>query len=223
MPFQERVKVLFLDLGQVIFRIPYKRVEYPIRFAALQKRCPQLPEHLEQRIRAEFASGDIDGELNRGNIGMDGYWQTVCSLAALERTPECYYAFVDGYISDCCPEPFIVETLRHVQKKFPLVIVSDGCYWNEYAVGLLRRQDLNLARVFISKNHGVVKPQLLDLAYEWVKRELEFYPEECLFVDDNQTHLNHASRIGMKAARFDLACMKPVEFMNILVQHGVRS
>lgn len=93
------------------------------------------------------------------------------------------------------PNQSLLEYIEQTRKKYKTAILSNA------NIGTMERKftakQLNLFNaVVVSAEVGMIKPELE--IYLYTAKMLAVEPQECLFIDDNQTYCDGANKVGMK-------------------------
>ncbi len=106
-----------------------------------------------------------------------------------------------------------VDVYREVQKRYPLVGVSNGDRESlDYFTSLLENEgQLHFHRLFLSARERCKKNELFDRVAEILIKEDNIQPRECLYLDDRETYVRGARRRCFRAYHFDATAFPSFE------------
>lgn len=143
-----------------------------------------FPDLKPEEIYAPWFKADI-GELTSLEV-----WEAIGFQGDLEKIEQEYLDTIE------LNEGFI-DFIKRVSKEYKLAIISnDSSRWSEY---LRKKFDINqyFDVISISGDLKMQKPD--ERIYRLTIEQLGVNAEDCVYVDDRETNLEAAERVGMKA------------------------
>ena len=131
------------------------------------------------------------------NAGLSSHSVFIKKLAAISEMSE---EKVEHFLSNNQPNKPLFDYIRlQLKPKYKIGLLSNaGDNWLEELFG---KEDLKLFDdTVLSFEHGVIKPSK-GIFFLSAKR-LEANPENCVFIDDRQKHIDGAKDSGMKGVRY---------------------
>jgi len=184
-----QVNAIIFDLGRVVVDID---VEHFGR-SVLAGMAVENPDAAIQQIMAD----ELVAAFNTGKISPEDFHKAVCKKY---RVAVSYAEFVKLWCSIFKPMPGVEALLKELRGKVALGLLSntDVLHWR-----YLLRQYPELGffqRPTLSFETGLMKPspQIYLIAAENVHTQ----PENCFYLDDLQTNVEGARRVGMDAVLF---------------------
>lgn len=141
---------------------------------------------------AVYDSGYVVGEADESS-----FWNLLCRKSGLRGYEENYTEII---LERFRLRPAMLRQVRALKgKKFKVSILSDQTDWLDRLEARHHFFDL-FDRVFNSYHLGLSKraPEIFDYAVT----ELEVAPENTLFVDDNEGHIERAAARGLRTLHF---------------------
>jgi putative hydrolase of the HAD superfamily len=196
---KRKISTLIFDLGGVLTK-PQDPARVRDMLEILGLDGPEGPDHaLERFKKVYFAYRD---EYDRGTLGVEDYWQTVCSELGLaypaSRLPELIVADHDAWFRY---RPAIFEALPGLRSRLRKMAVLSNMNWE----GANRvRHTLPKIELFdhlcLSCELKLMKPEAA--IFESCLASLGSEPGACLFVDDSQVNVEGARAAGLYSFRF---------------------
>lgn len=170
------IKAIIFDFFGVLVTEGFKRFcdEY----------FPDRPDKRQQAV-------DLVTAHDRGMISQAEY---VAGLAELAATDE---DMVLAHMSGNRPNDMLLGYIRsELKPRYKLGVLSNS--GDDYLSQILAPEDVAMFDdVVLSYRHGVVKPQ--DESFKLAAERLGVKSDECLFIDDSESHCDGAKQVGMQA------------------------
>jgi FMN phosphatase YigB (HAD superfamily) len=177
--------VIFFDVGDVLIADCIG-----LKFKSLQQKYHLSLEALHALRKAHRKDADL------GHISDPQFWQLVLQACGITATPddwdlEPYYLEVPGTRD-------IVNQLS--RRGYRLAIITDDS--REMALARQNRYGYSgvFEKVIVSSHLGIVKPD--ERIFRFALGEMHVAPEQSVFIDNLQTNLDGAQRVGMQTILF---------------------
>ncbi len=189
------ITTLIFDLGEVIVTNDW-HYDCPEKFAEYSKYFGINYDQMETGWKAAWPEYKI------GKISEDEFWQIFLKTAGTKNLDVNQAKLLWRKYQKT--KPGTLNLLKKL-KKYKLVALSNtGKEWSDF-----RRKQFKLDTFFsffiISGYEGVAKPD--KEIYLRVLNKLEKPPNECIFIDDTQSLLEPAQKLGIKTILFKNAAL----------------
>jgi HAD superfamily hydrolase (TIGR01509 family) len=191
MAFQEPVKGLIFDLGDVLFQ--WSR----------DTKTSVSPQLLKKMLSSPHWYDYECGRVSRAMC-----YERVALQFGIDPS-QIDKAFAQARAS-LQPDAAIVTFLKNLRKRLPIKIYAMSNVANEDFASLADKMDSSLFdHVFTSGSHGTRKPEL-DF-YRQVLQQIGMKPEQVVFVDDKHENVLAANEIGVRGLVFDNDTVKTLQ------------
>jgi HAD superfamily hydrolase (TIGR01509 family) len=185
------IKVIFFDLGEVVFTNDW-HYDCPEKFAAFSNYYGITYDQMEIGWKKAWPLYDV------GDITENEFWSIFLENAGAKRTDideakvlwKKYFA----------PKPGMFDLLSKLKKHYTLAVLSStGKEWLEYKI---QKYNLNayFSAYITSSNTKLKKTE--KAIYLYALKSLNIKPEEAVFVDDTEKVLEVAKHVGVHTIRF---------------------
>lgn len=188
---ENQIKNIIFDLGGVIYDIRYQNI--PEAFA--QFGFFNFEEHYTQNQQ----TGPID-LFEEGNISVPEFRNYIRSLSPVPLTDEQIDEAWNAIIIDV-PEKR-VEMLESLKPKYNLYLFSNTneLNYNKFCSLLQQKFGFNIfercfIKAYFSHLEHIRKP--LVSAFQYVLEDAKLKPDETLFIDDTERHIEGAKKVGL--------------------------
>lgn len=150
-----------------------------------------------QAIKDRFSHGEAYQRHERGEIGLEEYYRGLRAEIGVNLSDT---QLTDGWQRVFGPEyPQVIARIKALKGRIPQVLLSNTNF-THYEFFRRRYADAltPLDRIFVSSEMGVRKPE--PEAFQWVARGLGVAMDRMLFLDDTQSNLDGAARLGIHTA-----------------------
>jgi HAD superfamily hydrolase (TIGR01509 family) len=111
-------------------------------------------------------------------------------------TPNKYYNLIVKHIT---PNTELLKYLSDISDKYKIIIVSDNLFDLANKLEKVLKNDFDKYPKFYSYKYGLTKK---DGLLSVVIKNLNITPQNCLFIDDNQTNIDVGSQLGINSVLF---------------------
>jgi len=180
------IDTIIFDFGGVISKLdPFPRVS-----AVFEKRYGIDKELFYKKLKAN------DNAYLLGNMSTKEFWRIVCA-----DTPISYDEF-EYEIAWFEINQDVLQLIRELKEKYKMVILSD-CYIAIYEK-ILRHTEVteNFSDMFYSNILHMSKAVQKEKMFEYVLEKIHKNPDECIFIDDKEVHVNTARNVGIRSILF---------------------
>jgi len=197
------IRLIICDFGGVICTFDYR-----IFCERLARRIPRTMDEIfaaafGDRLQTDFESGKLSGR---------EYHRAVMVRLDADVPYEEFYRIYGDIFTEV---PATCDLLRRLHRRYLLYLLSDT---NEIHFGYVKKKVPVLSifdEFIVSYEVGVMKPD--PRIYEEALRRSGLPADACLFVDDRTVNVEGATRVGIRALRFE----SPGKFAAELSRLGV--
>jgi len=197
-----KIQAILTDIGNVL--VTFNRKDWLLE--GIGRYLNFRPKELMEIIQPELDGLTLDVALNTDRTRVSRLWKKIVSYVESQGgttviSYPVFYAFWTGHLR---PVLEVVALFLEIQKRFPIIAVTDGNRDGaDYLLPLLSDfHGLNFERVFLSATYGACKPQLFKPAVEYLLQTARS-PKECLYIDDVEANLVAARALGFQTIQFD--------------------
>ncbi len=164
-----------------------------------------VEEYFRSNIDSHFKLDDFDGvELDRvynGKMLEDEYWEAMINKYHWAASVSQIKEVIRQGFEEIPGTRTIIENLKHNGYRLGLLSVH-GREWIEYCERKFNYHGLFDATLY-SFEIGLSKPE--KEVYKVILERLRAKPSECIFIDDNETYLEGARKLGIATIHFESA------------------
>jgi putative hydrolase of the HAD superfamily len=139
-------------------------------------------------------------EFQTGKISSEEYFQNLINLSKAKiSVKELMNAYKQHYLKATKFNPKMIKLVKDLRKKYAVACFSDTTEVHRQInekKGFFKLFDFS----FVSSGLGITKDEVR--AFEIVIEKLKVKPNECVFIDDNEGHVERAKSIGIDAIHF---------------------
>lgn len=184
----KNVEYVFLDLGRVLFHLDYSTFfENLLKFTDLPR----------QEVKQTMTWNGLNIDFETGSISEATYYEKISEQIEFSGTREDFFQI---WCTILPPISDNIEFAKELSQKFPVAIISNT---NEPHVRHMEEKaDLCsfTQYQFYSCRIGFMKPR--KEIFEFALNETGACPENSLFIDDRQDHIDIACELGLSAHTF---------------------
>ena len=185
-PVDDGIRALLLDLGNVVLEIDFHRV---FEYWAL---------HANVEVEQLYDCWAMDDAYKRhevGEINFATYVQSLEERFSITMSTEHWLTGWNTLFLRLYPE--VMNLLPSVATSLPVFALTNTNpehhkYWTSNFPKIL----VHFQKIYASSEIGLRKPDLK--TYEFVARDMDFAPNEILFVDDSRENITGAKAAGMQ-------------------------
>ncbi len=198
------MRAILFDLGNVLVRFRERKDVLHDIVESFHGAFADLENLFTENKEAAYQ------DLDTGRLKHPELWHTVCKVGHVHEELLTYEMFSALYVGHLHPIEEMIAVARKLQNRYRLVVISNGDFGSWYALEVLRTfHKLDLPLAFISSVVGMVKPALIAHAKSTLALSNAIFPHECLFVDDVQSYVDEAKKLGLWAMQHN-ASVEPV-------------
>ncbi len=194
------IKNLIFDLGGVLYEIDYQKVTDKLQALSPNIHFSQLKQ---DTIFDDFEIGKITPQQFR-----DGIRKLTQKLDLSDiQIDEIWNSMLIGLF------PNRVELIHKLSQKYPIVLLSNA---NQIHYDFIAKECKPLfepmKKIFFSFEIGMRKPH--PETFQFVLQQMQFKPEETLFIEDTILHIEGAKAVGIQT----LHLTQPLKLENQLIE-----
>lgn len=182
------IKNIIFDLGGVIYELDFQRFNH--NFSLLQKKSP--PHQIYSRLKQPPVFSDYE----RGTIDTATFCRRVREELGLVATDETIVEAWNSLLVGLFPGR--KELLEKLASQFRLALLSNI---NPLHLDHIKSECREIFQLFehcfFSCQLGTRKPELT--IFNLVLHQMEFHPQETLFLDDSPPNIEAAMSLGIKS------------------------
>lgn len=150
---------------------------------------------IDPEEQSNFWRSYVD-RLDKNQISSKDYLKFFNQKFNTSFTSDEYYSLIAKQIT---PNLELLQYLIKSSDKYQIIIVSDNLLDLDNKLENIFKNNFNKYQKFYSYEYGLTKKDgLLAL----VLKNLNLNPQNCLFIDDNQTNINVANQLGINSILF---------------------
>ncbi len=157
----------------------------------------------DQKFHGPFFNGqgeDVYDAIDTGSMDMVTFHEKICQASGIRLSYERFLMLWARHLEIIKP---VAELYRGIQKKTPIIVVSNGDIGSFHAADLLRvYAGIKFYEVFVSSDRRLKKPGLFGQVVVYLKSH-GFDPGICPYVDDIQKYVWSARQYGLGGIVFN--------------------
>jgi len=135
-------------------------------------------------------------KLDKNKISVEKYIKFFNQKFNVSLTPDEYYNLI---VKNITPNLKLLKHISELSNKYQIIIVSDNLLDLANKLENILKNDFDKYQKFYSYKYGLTKK---DGLLSMVIKNINLKPQECLFIDDNQTNINVANQLGINSILF---------------------
>lgn len=182
------IKAVLFDIGGVLFTDPLRNI---VKYVSEQ--TGKNPAMVRNAMRAKW------GMYKEARIDAGGFWQAGLDKIGAKMDIEELNEKACNMIKEIDSMLLFAKKLK--ENRYKLGIISNNTKeWFEYEKSKFRIDEIFDA-IVLSCDEQVSKPN--ERLYRICAEKLNLEPEECVYVDDKESNLEPAEKLGMKTIHFE--------------------
>lgn len=178
------IKAVIFDYGDVIIYVPEKIIvegianSYQMPLEEFMKVVPPLFHKFDKGLPEKK------------------FWVLLSKKLGKPIPKNCFSLFVDPFLKHLVFYPEVLSLVKRLRKKgIKTAVLSNNCHPQEKVIRDLHGFD-DFDLVILSNRVGLRKPD--PKIYKLTVEKLGVKPSECIYVEDKETYLTPAQKLGMR-------------------------
>ena len=192
------IKAILFDFGGVIYQHPKEVIPEVLA------RIYGQPVDITIKEYGKYKDDYFTGKLSTTEL----IKSLSTTFNSTKSTQEVQELWLKHYSELAKPNNEVLEIIQNLRKKYKVYLFSNTTEMSNMhnsKTGLYDYFD----GLFLSYRMKMKKPK--EEIYEKVISEIEFEPQECIFIDDEPKNLEPAKNMGMRTILFDVLINSPVK------------
>jgi epoxide hydrolase-like predicted phosphatase len=145
-------------------------------------------------------SKQLQAEWQKNKITSEEFWRRLASNLKIVDVQALKEVWDKTFVEHTAPNEKTIEIIKKLKANGYEVVVLSNTIEPHAAYHKLKKNFDLFSFVFLSFEIGMRKPDRE--LYEYVLKQLNVHPEQCLFVDDSEKNVLAAEEVGMHAIHF---------------------